>query len=101
MRPKIPLPKLIRRRLDGEAVRAHFQSLAADATQIEVRAKPAFGAHSSTDSIRIDDAARMLISGSIVAVQVRFRQDEAWWCDTIQTGGDGFRLIRMRQGEED
>ena len=36
--------------------------------------------------------------GEIVAIQIRFFQDDDWWSDTVMRADDGFRLVRMREG---
>ncbi len=93
-----PQIKLLRKRLDELGVRAHFDALAGQASAVEIRVKGAATDHSSLASTELADAARSLVAGEIVAVQIRFHQDGAWWCDTVMRAGDGFRLVRMHQG---
>lgn len=91
--------KLLRRRLDGDGVVAHCESLARRAEAIEVRTKAGAAARSSDIDVELDEARRQLLAGDVAAVQIHFFADGAWWCDTLLRRGDSFRLVRMRQGE--
>jgi hypothetical protein len=95
----LPPVKLLRKRLDGDGVDAHFASLARHAQAIEIRTKGAVAAHSDATASQLDEVARQLRAGEIVAAQVRFFEDDAWWCDTVVRKGDDFRLVRMKQEE--
>ncbi len=100
MPPGIPPPavKLLRKRLDQAGVEAHFAELRRDAQSLEIRIKGAAAAYSeATTAGQLDEVARRLRAGEIIAVQLRFFQDDAWWCDTLVRKGDDFRLVRMRQ----
>jgi hypothetical protein len=99
--PRLPPPltpvELRRERLDADGVIAHFASIAGRAQAVEIRTKGAAAALSEAASGGLDDAARRLIAGEIVAVQLRFFEDNAWWCDTVVRKGRDFRLVRMRE----
>jgi len=99
--PRDPKPiKLLRKRLDAPGLVAHLGVLAAEAQAIEIRIKGAVGAYSADATAEhLDELGRRLVAGEIVAVQLRFFQDDDWWCDTLMRAGDDFRLVRMRQGE--
>ncbi len=89
--------KLVRKRLDDAGVAAHFEWLATEAQAIEIRIKGVPAGHSDAATTSLDEAGRRLRSGEVVAVQIRFFQGDAWWCDTVMRARDGFRLVRMRQ----
>jgi hypothetical protein len=90
--------KLVRKRLDDAGVEAHIDALAAGAQAIEVRIKDAAATYSSATAGELVDAGRRLRAGEIAAIQIRFFQDDAWWCDTVMRVRDDYRLVRMRQG---
>jgi hypothetical protein len=97
--PSRPPPiKLVRRRLDDAGIEAHLASLASHAQAIEVRIKGGAAGYSSASAAELEAAGRRLRAGEILAVQVRFFQDEAWWCDTLMRVKESYRLVRMRQG---
>ena len=89
--------KLVRKRLDHAGVEAHFAALRRDAQALEIRIKSAVAVNSEATSSDLDEIARRLREGEIVAVQIRFFQEEAWWCDTVVRKGDDYRLVRMQQ----
>ena len=95
--PPHPPVKLLRKRLDHAGVDAHLASVASHAQAIEVRTKGAAAAHSDATTAPLDDVARRLKAGELSAVQLRFFQDNVWWCDTIVRKGDDYRLVRMQQ----
>ncbi len=91
--------KLVRKRLDDIGLRAHFDWLAAEASAVEIRIKGKPTAHSDVATDSLDEVSRRLQAGELVAVQIWYVHDGAWWCDTVMRAGDSFRLVRMRQEE--
>jgi hypothetical protein len=91
-----PLVKLVRKRLDEAGLAAHFAWLAAEAKAIEIRVKGAPTAYSEA-ATSLDDTARRLAAGELLAVQVQYFHDDCWWSDTLLRAKDGYRLVRMRQ----
>ncbi|MGE5186726.1 MAG: hypothetical protein ACM31C_31950 [Acidobacteriota bacterium] len=89
--------KLVRKRLDADEVAAHLRSLAEHAQQIEIRIKGAIDRYSDATTDALDEVGRRLVAGEIVAIQIRFFQDDAWWTDTVMRAAEGFRLVRMRE----
>ena len=89
--------KLLRKRLDDAGVAAHFDWLATEAREIEIRIKGQAASQSDAATESLAEVGRRLRAGEIVAVQIRFFQGEAWWCDTLMRAGDSFRLVRMRE----
>lgn len=96
-RPPTPHVKLVRKRLDEAGVKAHFDRLAAEAAAVEIRVKTAAAGQSAEESIELEAACRRLVAGDLIAVQIRFHQQGAWWCDTVMRVRDDYRLVRMRQ----
>ncbi len=96
--PRAPV-KLLRRRLDLAGVEAHLAVVRSQARAIEIRTKGSVASYSEATPGLLDEIAHRLGTGEIVAVQVRFFQDDAWWCDTVVRKGDDFRLVRMQQEE--
>lgn len=90
--------RLDRRRLDDVGLAEHFETLARTAQEIEIRFKDDETTHSDAAAAELDEAARRLRAGDVVAVQIRFYQEGSWWCDTVMRRGDSYRLVRMRQG---
>ncbi len=97
MPPEKPV-KLLRKRLDDAGVEAHLRSLAAQAQQIEIRIKGAIDRYSDATTDTLEAVGRRLVAGEVVAIQIRFFQDDDWWSDTVMRADDGFRLVRMREG---
>jgi hypothetical protein len=95
-RTKMPL-KLVRQRLDAAEVMAHFAALARVAEAIEVRVKHGETHYSEVARADLEQVARRLCAGDVLAAQVRFFQEDAWWCDTVMSRGDSYRLVRMKQ----
>ncbi len=89
--------KLVRKRLEADAVEAHLRSLAASAQQIEIRIKGAVDRYSDATTEALEAVGRRLVAGEIVAIQIRFFQDDDWWTDTVMRADAGFRLVRMRE----
>jgi hypothetical protein len=90
--------KLVRTRLDAAELVAHLRQLAADARDVEIRVKGAVAAYSDATAESLDVVGQRLVAGELVAVQVRYFQDDAWWSDTVMRADDSFRLVRMREG---
>jgi len=90
--------KLVRKRLDAGGLIAHLQELAARATSLEVRVQGEAARTSDATAEPLDMLARRLVTGELVAVQIRFCLDDTWWSDTVLRARDGFRLVRMREG---
>jgi hypothetical protein len=99
-RPDGPKPvKLLRTRLDDAGLDAHLAALAGQAQAIELRVKGAAGSHSDAATDTLDVVGARLRAGEVVAIQIRFFQDDAWWIDTVMRAKDGYRLVRMREEE--
>ncbi len=99
MRPRDDTPvKLVRKRLDDEGLASYLRSFVACTEAIEVRVKSAATRSSDATTEPLDVVGRRLATGAITAVQIRFFEDDGWWCDTLLRAKDGFRLVRMREG---
>lgn len=46
--------------------------------------------------LSVDGAVEQLISGQLLAIQVRYRFDSYQWTDTLLNAPGGFRLVRCR-----
>lgn len=90
---------LERKRLNGAEVEAHLASIAGRARAIELRVKGVAIGYSTATAAKLNEVGRRLRAGDLVAVQIRFFHDDAWWCDTVMRAGESFRLVRMRQDE--
>ena len=89
--------KLVRKRLDDAGVEAHLASVANHGQAIELLIKEGAARHSDASAEQLEEAGRRLRAGEIAAVQIRYFQDDDWWCDTVMRAGDSYRLVRMRQ----
>jgi len=90
--------KLVRKRLDADGLVSHLRSLAAQATEIEIRVKGESARTSDATTDSLDAVGHKLVTGEIAAVQIRFFENDDWWSDTLLRAKDGFRLVRMREG---
>lgn len=89
--------KLVRKRLDALQLAAHLRSLAASAQHVELRVKGAVARYSDATTDSLEEVGRRLVAGELVAVQIRFFENDDWWTDTLMQAKDGFRLVRMRE----
>ena len=96
--PDHPPVKLVRKRLDAVGLEAHLRSLAANAQHIELRVKGAVAHYSDAATGSLEEVGRRLLAGEIVAIQIRFFENDDWWSDTLMQATDGYRLVRMREG---
>ncbi len=83
--------------MDLAGVAAHFDALARRASIVEVRVKQAPTQRSEPGPVGLQEAMKQLLEREVMAVQVRFSDEDAWWCDTITREGASFRLVRIRQ----
>ena len=90
--------KLVRKRLDSDELASHLRSLAAHATEIEIRVMGVVARSSDSTTDSLDVVGRKLVTGEIAAVQIRFFENDDWWSDTLLRAKNGFRLVRMREG---
>ncbi len=79
--------------LDDAQVRQLRDDLTTVASVIEVRVRGAAPGRSYS----LDEALDQLQRRETPAVQVRYRHDDALWCDTLQSVEGGVRLVRLRQ----
>jgi len=96
LKPRKVPTKLVRQRLDLAGVDDYFAGLTR-AEELEIRTKGAAESRSEAAPTVLEDARRMLASGEVLAVQLRYFQDQAWWCDTIMSARGSYRLVRMQQ----
>ena len=92
-----PLPDVYRAALDDATFDAYLRDLRALDGPLEVRTKQAAGRYADETAWTLDDAVAALTSGSVRAIQVRYRLASDIWCDTIMGGGHGAprQLVRM------
>jgi len=88
----------VRKRLDAAGLEAHLRALASSAQHIELRVKGAAARHSDAATGSLEEVGRRLLAGEVVAVQIRFFENDDWWSDTVMAAKDGYRLVRMREG---
>ena len=96
-----PLMSLREGVLDRPALERLFADLNALASITDIRLKGHATSHSLNDQVTLEHALAALISGQIVAVQLRYQHDGRAWCDTALRDGVGFRLIRALASKPD
>ena len=91
--------RIARKRLDAIALELHLRARAANTRDLEIRIQGAREQSSEISTESLDALGRRLAAGEIAAIQIRFREAEAWWIETLVRANDGFRLVRMREGD--
>lgn len=94
-----PLPDLQQSSLDPETLTQLFTDLAACTEVLEVIPKAmAEGYVPESSTIGLDEGRRMLLSGNVRGLQIRYRYQGCQWWDTllpdVQNGG--FRIVRIQ-----
>ena len=92
----IPLPPLHQGVVDDGFRDRWLADLAEHAELLDVRIKGGATTHAPEGTLGLGDAARLLRSGSVRAMQVRYRHAGATWCDTaIALGAGATRIVRI------
>jgi hypothetical protein len=94
------LPPLQQSLLDEETLAALFVDLRQCASIIEVIIKQGPRDMALEARPSLDEAETLLRQGKVRGVQVRYRFEQAEWCDTLIATPSGVRLTRIRQGVE-
>ena len=53
----------------------------------------------NADRVTLDEARKLLDSGPVFAVQIRYAHGGRYWCDTLFRRTTGVRLLRMEVTE--
>jgi hypothetical protein len=91
-----PLPTLVEGLLGDMEVQQLFAELAEHARLLEVLARSGPREHAGQGPLTLGEAKRLLLSGAVRAVQVRYAFDDAEWSDTLLRLPAGTRLVRCR-----
>jgi hypothetical protein len=89
------LPPLQQTVLDPATAEALFRDLAACTQILSVTPKTRSVGH-TRGAITIDEARVGLLSGELHGAQIRYRYDDAEWCDTLFATPQGLRVVRIR-----
>lgn len=89
------LPQVHDALLTPPAIDALFADLELMAQALEITARAPGARRAATDRLTLADARAALTSGTVAALQVRYRFDGADWCDTLIRTASGARLIRI------
>jgi hypothetical protein len=93
---KLLLPELCDATLDARTVRQLFQDYAACVAIQQVSAKSAAHGYAS-GHVSLQEGERLLQSGALRGLQVRYRYQNADWCDTLLSLPEGrVRLVRIQ-----
>lgn len=92
----IPLPPMREAMLDEDEVDALFSDIKELTEVAEILVKS--GPGRIDDGLRptLADARDLLRSEGVLAVQIRYRHDQAHWWDTLMRVGEKVRLVRVR-----
>ena len=87
--------------LDDETLEALYRDLSASAEVLDItlRLGPG-GMLSEADAparLTLEEALRLLQTGKVKGVRVRYRAEEAQWEDTLLAQPGSIRLVRIRQ----
>lgn len=88
--------KLVRKRLDADAVLQHLVSVTEHGGPVELRIKGGDSEYSEASAEELSRTGEQLIAGAIIAIQLRYAENGEWWCDTLMRAPKQYRLVRMR-----
>jgi hypothetical protein len=97
-----PLPALEQIDLDPAALFKLFVDVGKTTQLLEIVYKSAPEVHApdpepATDPSALKKAQRLLLSGKVMGVQLRYLYEGAEWWDTLLRTPTGIRLVRMEQ----
>lgn len=92
----IPLPPMNEALLDDAQLDALFGDIAALTEIDEILIKSGPGRVNDALRPTLADARELLRSDGVLAVQIRYRHENAHWWDTLMRAGDKVRLVRVR-----
>ena len=93
-----PMPDVREGILDGEGIAALFRDIGALTEVDEIIVKDRPGRADDTPGVTLAEAERLVQSGEVRAVQIRYRHDGAHWWDTLMCTPEGVRIVRVRHG---
>ncbi len=94
---ELELPELQAGELDDAGLRALFRDLQALAEIDEIRLKQGAADRAADRSPSLHDALLQILGRKVRGVQIRYRYDGECWCDTVLSGPDGHRVVRMAE----
>jgi hypothetical protein len=97
----LKLPELQQAILEPAILEQLFHDLEHCTDIIEVIPKFRRQAQVAPANITLQQAAALLDTREARAVQVRYRYQNADWCDTLMVTPEGIRLVRIRQDDLD
>ena len=89
------LPEVLEGLLDDEQLGQYFSDLAANAEVSGVLVKGRSSQRSSPDPVPLAEAQRLLCGAEVFGVQIRYRLQDRFWCDTLLREKSGVRVVRM------
>lgn len=81
--------------LDEESLGQLFSDLA-ETQVLTVRVKGDPRLQVGDDTVSLDNARELLLSGTVRGVQVRYLFQNCEWCDTIMAAKGRYRLVRVQ-----
>jgi hypothetical protein len=91
-----PVPLLVDGVIDATTLRQLFTDLTTSAIVLGLREKGGPTEYTSGDEPIPEMALSRLLTGSVRAIQVRYRFADHEWTDTILHTPNGFRVVRCR-----
>ena len=93
----IRLPELTEAVLDEATLDQLFLDIAACTRLLEVTVKLHPTSFAPQERVTLADARALIAARAVRGVQVRYLYDGGEWCDTLIVGGQGVRVVRIRQ----
>lgn len=81
--------------LDDEQLGQYFSDLAAHAEVSGVLVKGQSLQRSSREPVPLAEAQRLLCAADVFGIQIRYRRQDRFWCDTLLREKAGVRVVRM------
>lgn len=92
-----PLPDLHQSEIDETTLRQLFTDIGTHGEIMEIIPKHAPGyVAENPESLQLDEAFQLLVSGSVRGLQLRYRHDgKSWWDTLMPLPGGLFRIVRI------
>ncbi len=97
------LPPMREAELSPEQVGVLFDDIEKLATDIHLMQRPGGSMKASSQSLvatQMGAARGWLLQGEIKRIQIRYRWQDAFWIDTLESRESGFRLVRIQHSNK-
>lgn len=95
----LPLPSVYDTLFQSEQLAQLFDDIAACTCVSEILLKNSEQTYGHTQPVTLEDAFQKVTQQEVRGVQIRYHYAGQDWCDTILKSQDGYRVVRIAQGD--